>query len=377
MNYTQKQRMLNTYKGIFSDRYPVAPEFWYYYPAKVLGVDMIEFERNVPHHVALKATFEKYGTEGWGCSFPNLISENPIPTKEKIVNISDSQFHIETTQIIDNKEFKSIKAYDKNEPSWVVEYPCKDPYKDFETFMKLKTPKTINLDVKDAIDAYNYVGDSYLNECFITPTYFDLIGNDMGFQEAIMFFMDEDNEKLLSYYHEKYMEYLKEYIKILCPLVPYEAFFIGCGWSCNSLIGPNLWRKWDKPIIKLVAEELHKQNRLLHIHLHGKVYETIEDLVDTTVDCVCPFERAPGGDISDLTDLRNKLNNKVCVNGNVHTVETLIRGDENAVRKEVREILNAFKGSPRLIVGTGDQVGLETTEDNIYAMIDEVKKFKL
>lgn len=46
-NYTFKKRMLNAYKRIFSDRYPVAPEFWYYYPAKLLGVDMIAFESEV------------------------------------------------------------------------------------------------------------------------------------------------------------------------------------------------------------------------------------------------------------------------------------------------------------------------------------------
>ena len=56
---TPKQRMLNAYRGTFSDRYPVAPEFWNYYPARILGVDMIEFEREVPFHLALKTTFEK------------------------------------------------------------------------------------------------------------------------------------------------------------------------------------------------------------------------------------------------------------------------------------------------------------------------------
>ena len=43
-NYTPKQRMLNAYRGEWSDRAPVAPEFWVYYPAKLLDVDMIEDE---------------------------------------------------------------------------------------------------------------------------------------------------------------------------------------------------------------------------------------------------------------------------------------------------------------------------------------------
>jgi len=58
--FTPKQRMLNAYKGIASDRYPVAPEFWNYYPAKILGVSMVEFEREIPFWFSLKTVFEKY-----------------------------------------------------------------------------------------------------------------------------------------------------------------------------------------------------------------------------------------------------------------------------------------------------------------------------
>ena len=55
-------------------------------------------------------------------------------------------------------------------------------------------------------------------------------------------------------------------------------------------------------------------------------------------------------------------------------VETLIRGTADDVRREVGEILDAFEGTPRVIVGTGDQVGRETPVDNLHAMIDEAKR---
>ena len=61
------------------------------------------------------------------------------------------------------------------------------------------------------------------------------------------------------------------------------------------------------------------------------------------------------------------------MNGNVHTVETLIRGTPADARREVAEILEAFRGNPRLIVGTGDQVGRETPEANLHAMIAAAK----
>ena len=143
------------------------------------------------------------------------------------------------------------------------------------------------------------------------------------------------------------------------------------------MIGPVLWRRWDKPIIRAVAEEVHRHGRLLHIHFHGKSLDTVADFAEIGIDCACPFERPPGGDIRGLDGLRHVarlLEGRTTMNGNVHTVETLIRGKPADVRREVREILEAFQGNPRVIVGTGDQVGRETPEENLHAMIEEVAR---
>ena len=102
--------------------------------------------------------------------------------------------------------------------------------------------------------------------------------------------------------------------------------------------------------------------------------ETAADFAEIGIDCVCPFERPAGGDVSGLDGLRQiakQLNGRTTMNGNIHTIETLIRGTGNDVRREVGEIMKAFAGNPRLIVGTGDQVGRETPEENLHAMIDE------
>ena len=48
----------------------------------------------------------------------------------------------------------------------------------------------------------------------------------------------------------------------------------------------------------------------------------------------------------------------------------MIRGTPADARRKVREVLEAFRGNPRVIVGTGDQVGVETPDENIHAMIE-------
>jgi len=152
---------------------------------------------------------------------------------------------------------------------------------------------------------------------------------------------------------------------------------MGCTWSCLSLISPELWRRLDKPVIRAVADEAHRHGRLLHIHFHGRCMAVAADFAELGIDCVCPFERPPGGDVAGLAGLREVerlLRGRTTMNGNIHTVETLERGTPEDVRREVREVLEAFRSNSRVIVGTGDQVCVKTPEENVRAMIEEVRK---
>ena len=62
------------------------------------------------------------------------------------------------------------------------------------------------------------------------------------------------------------------------------------------------------------------------------------------------------------------------MNGNVHTVEALIRGAPSDVCREVREIMEASAGNPRVTVGTGDQVGHEASEEHLHALVDGARR---
>ena len=373
MECTPKQRMLNAYRGVFSDRAPVAPEFWYYVPAKVLGVDMIEFER-IPHWQALLETFRHYGTEGWGIAGAGrqIPGVSGTSATEKL---GDGRYRISYQTTYRGHTFTSARVQDRMEPSWTVEYPVKTPA-DLAAYLEMQLAEDAVPDFSAAVAAHATVGEEYLLELWMGVPFFDFVSGCMGFEAAILFFTGEDPD-VLRRYQARYIEMQVEFVRRACAETPFESFFVGCSHSNNSLLGPRLWRQWDKPYLKAVADEVHRHGRLLHVHLHGKCLETVPDLAEIGLDCVCPFERPPGGDVvgyEGLHQVREMLAGKVTMNGNVHTVETLIRGTPEKVRAEVREILDAFAGEPRLIVGTGDQVGRETPEENIRAMVESVRR---
>jgi uroporphyrinogen decarboxylase len=381
MPMTGRQRMLNAYGGHPNDRVAIAPEFWYYYPAKLLGVDMIEFERSVPFHQALKSTFEHFGCEGWGAAFA-WIPNGSVTGETSDSWIGDDTLEVRNVTHTPAGDIVSRQRYTRYEPSWCVERPVKDLSVDLPAWeIAALGGNPEDMDCTGLVRAWEEVGETYLLEAWIGAPFFDFFAGarEGGFETGIMDFLDPDLEPILEKMQERYTEQMVRTARVICERTPLESLAIGCSWSCNSLIGPNLWRKWDKPVIKAVADEAHRHGRLLHIHFHGKCMETVADFAEIELDCVCPFERPPGGDVAtanDLAQVARTLAGRTTMNGNIHTVDTLIRGSEQDVRREVREVLDAFKGNPRVILGTGDQVGRETPEENLYAMIEEGRNYR-
>jgi len=370
VHYTPRERMVRAYRGEWSDVIPVAPEFWYYIPARVLGVDMVTFEREVPLWRGLQETFKRYGTEGWGITWP----ERPNPAVESQTTLR----RVEEGRYLERTLWKTrygtltmAKLYDVAEPSWIVERPIKDLARDWNAWLEIAFPPIELHDFTQANQALRAVGEDYLLEVMVGEMFFDFIAGPLGLEKWIFALLEhkERYQKL----QQRYIEYMVEETRAICENTSTAPLFISCSWSCASLIGPRLWREWDKPVVAAIVQEAHRHQRLVHIHYHGKCMENLADLVETGVDCICPFERPPGGDVTDLGLVRRILAGRVTMNGNVHTVETLIRGTPNDVAREVQEIVEAFRGEPRLIVGTGDQVGGDTPEENIYAMIEAVR----
>jgi hypothetical protein len=368
---TPKQRMLNAYRGAASDRPPVAPEFWYYYPARLLGVDMIAFEREVPLWSALKTAFARWSCEGWGAAFPEIAVDG-VSVERREEKIAEGRFRERTVQSFRGRQFTATRIYDLREPSATETYPAADP-RDTAAYLEMCLAPGLTVDFSDAVRGYSSVGESYLLELWLGLPFFDWIAEAAGFQQAVLWVSATPQAQLIAL-RERYSLRVRELMRRAAALTLFESFVVGCSSSCNSLLGPVLWRALDAPFLRAVAQEAHALGKLLHIHFHGRSRESLDELAQLGADCICPFERPPGGDIAGIEGLRAvraALGERVTFNGNVHTVDTLIRGSPQDVRREIRQIKSAFAGSRRFIIGTGDQVGGETPEQNIEAMIEE------
>jgi len=367
---TPKSRMLAAYRGQPPDTVPVAPEFWYYIPAKLLGVEMVAFEREVPLWEALQRTFRHYGTEGWAIVGPGIPTPD-VRAREEWLDLGGGRFESRVTIETPHGTLTRRHQYDREEPSWPLERPVKEFERDWPAYEAMTLGVVEEADWSGVQRALAAVGEDYLLEVAVAGPFFDYIagGREGGLEQGIFDLLE--HEAFFVALHQRYVDYARRVTRAACTHTAADSLFIGCSWSCVSLIGPALWRRWDLPVIRAVAEEAHAAGRLLHIHFHGRCRDVLADLAACGADCVCPFERPPGGDITDVGEVRRTLGDRVTFNGNVHTVETLIRGTPADVRREVESILEQWGADRRrLVLGTGDQVGRETPEANIAAMIE-------
>ena len=364
--------MLAAYTGSRQDRPPVAPEFWYYLPARLLGISMIELELEVPHWQALQHTFRHYECEGWGIVAP----ANPAYaawTKTTCREQPEGRLEETTSLYSAGRTLTCRRLLDPREPSWMVERFVKDFEADWPAYAPIALQPPDELDWRPVNQALAAVGEDYLLEVYLGDAFIDFAGGQRegGFEQVIQDLTDRPAE--MAALQACYIAYLTEKTRAVFRHTAARSVFIGSIWSSLSLLSPKLWRRWDRPVLEAVVRAAHESRGLVHHHFHGRCRKLLPVLATLGLDCICPFERPPGGDVTDLSEVAALLNGRTAFNGNVSTVTALIDGTPADVRREVREILAAFAGSPRLIVGTGDQVGAETPDDNIWALIEEVK----
>lgn len=372
---TPRQRMLTAYQGLTVDTVPVAPEFWYYLPARTLGISMITLEREVPHWQALQQTFRHYGCEGWGIVAPGMAEEWAGLSALSDHWVRDGRLEERTQISLDGRRLTSTKLYEPNEPSWMVERFIKDFDQDWPVYLKWALPNADDLDWKPVQKALDSVGEDYLLEVYVGDAFIDFAGGQRegGFEQVIADLSDRPDE--MNALQARYIEAMAAKVRAALTQTTARSVFVGSIWSSLSLLSPALWRRWDLPVLRAVVQAAHEAGGLVHHHFHGRCMGVLDDLSGLSLDCVCPFERPPGGDVIDLKKVAARLSDRTVFNGNVHTVATLINGQPGDVRREVLEILEAFEGSSRLIIGTGDQVGVETPDENIYAMIETARQY--
>jgi uroporphyrinogen decarboxylase len=371
---TPHDRMLTAYRRGIPDTVPVSPELWYDIPLAVTGVPFEEVALGT--HPLWKVQLDAhrfFGSDAWIVAFPGASPAAPPP------RVSSRRVGAEELEISTSWDTRggTLTRVTRNTPGyydWAITSPVADFERDMPGWEEVALPPPYSMDLADVTAAIAGTGPDGLVTAFVGKLFFDFVASarEGGSTQAVYDFAD--HESTLRALHERYVAWMAEMADSVLRRTPAEVLFVENGYSSLGIESPALYRRWDLPVVRAVADVARRKGALLHVHQHGPCAEVLGDLAAAGVSLVDPLERPPGGDITDLTGVKRRHGGRLALRGNIHAHEVLLRGTVCDVDRQVQECIEAAAAGGGYILATGDGAILGTPFENIRAMVETARR---
>ncbi len=154
--------------------------------------------------------------------------------------------------------------------------------------------------------------------------------------------------------------YLAEGIQTLC--IPDPS-------ASSSLISPRFFKSFALPYEKELISYLKSHGARVLLHICGDTTPILEDMAKSGANCLS-IDQPP-----DLGDVKKRVGHKVCLHGNVSTVNTLLFGSPSDVEREARKCIMKAGHGGGYMLGSSCDFPLMTPLANIEAMVNAAKKY--
>lgn len=375
---TPKQRITTAFKNQKPDRIPVSPELWDVIPIKVSGRPFWEIGgtafAKIPLWQAQLEAYQFFGCEAW------IAVEPGLSIRQKSMLDINSYFKNEDL-IITEVKYKTAKGFMYEVKHsvfdydlWSIEKPVKNLKDDLPKLEDYFFDEPSKLDYSVIQEAYNKTGQYGICEGTVGCTFFEFL---TSYREggAVQVIIDlVDNPELFIPLQKRYIQYLSGIAEEIILKTSVEGLFLNCGTSTLNTISPELFIKWDLPLLKSIGKIANENNKIFHYHLHGKGRALLDFIVESGVNMLCPLEAPPRGDF-DLAEVKQKFSSRLALKGNIDPFFPLRDGTPEDVEDAVKKCIKVAAGNGGFTLASGDGVLKDTPFENIFAMVDAGKKY--
>jgi len=244
------------------------------------------------------------------------------------------------------------------------------PIQNWEDFERYPWPKVSDLDLS-ALDCLEKELPKNMGCRVDAPI--GLYKMLLGYED--MLYLMYDNPALMKAVFEKITGIMVDFARIIC-----QHSCVGVIWGMDDMgfrtqtfFPPDFIRANILPMHQSLAQVAHAHDKLYFIHACGNLEEIMNDLIDVVkIDAKHSFEDG----ILPVWEAKKKYGDRVALLGGVD-IDFLCRADESALRKRVREILEACLPGGGYCLGSGNSIADYVPLDNYLIMLDEGRNFNI
>jgi uroporphyrinogen decarboxylase len=198
---------------------------------------------------------------------------------------------------------------------------------------------------------------------------FSLAGMVRGMENWMMdLYMAEENHirDLLEYCTEATTRFIKLMVQTGCDMVSN-----GDSPAGPDMISPELYEQFALPYEKRIVETAHQAGLPYALHICGNTELILEKMIRTGADA---FELDYKTNVIKILEV---FGENFSLIGNIDPSGVLALGTPEQVKKTTMDLLRIYSSTNRLILNAGCAIPASTPEENLRAMIETARNFKI
>jgi uroporphyrinogen decarboxylase len=143
------------------------------------------------------------------------------------------------------------------------------------------------------------------------------------------------------------------------------------GHTGGTMVAPKFLRRYIFPWHKRIGQMVHAKGLPYMYHSDGRLYDVIEDLIESGFDALHPCEPAS----MDIDVLKRKYGDRLCLCGNINLDSTLTLGTPADVEQEVKLRIKTIAPGGGYCCGSSNSIPEYVPYENYLAMIEAIQKY--
>jgi len=136
-----------------------------------------------------------------------------------------------------------------------------------------------------------------------------------------------------------------------------------------EMIPPKFYRQFALPYEKRLVDEAHRLGLTYTLHICGDAEVILEDMVKTGADAL------ELDYLTDIAKIYEHCHASTLMIGNLDPSGVIKYGNPELIKQKTLELLEIYKGSPRLMINAGCAIPPDTPSENIQAMVATTHQF--